>query len=179
TAGIIYSKDLLESLGIERSKYAIEQADLVLMVIDASETLTQADDDVMKLIEGKESVVIANKSDLSTLADTSSFSQPVVGTSALTGAGLETLRKVMVDVVTKGKVISSENPVVSNPRHKQALASALNHVELALQGLKAQTPVELAAIDLTGAVNALGEITGESVSEELLEIIFNRFCIGK
>ncbi|MDP2718571.1 MAG: tRNA uridine-5-carboxymethylaminomethyl(34) synthesis GTPase MnmE, partial [Dehalococcoidia bacterium] len=71
------------------------------------------------------------------------------------------------------------SPVVSNPRHKQALGSALNHLELALQGLKAQTPAELVAIDLTGAVNALGEITGESVNEELLEIIFDRFCIGK
>jgi tRNA modification GTPase len=92
---------------------------------------------------------------------------------------LEELEQAIVELIFSGKVMASDAALVTNPRHRQALQSALDHVRYAMQAVGAGSPVDLIAIDVTAAVNSLGEITGETATEDLLEIIFSEFCVGK
>ncbi len=179
TAGIRHSGDLLESLSVERSKKALEQADLILLVLDASQPLTDADRDIISSLAQKKVVVVGNKSDLPSQADLSVISWPKVFTSALKGEGLGKLEETMVDLVLAGQVYSSDRLLVSTPRQKGAMEKAANYVESALATVSKELPEDFISIDLTSAVNALGEITGETVGEDLLESIFSQFCIGK
>ena len=181
TAGIAESEDLVEKLGIERSREALSRADLALMTVDVSEPLQEADVEIAELIGDKPAILVANKIDLSQQAVLDSLLPSVrrARVSALTGEGLEELEEAMVEAVFSGKVVASDAPLVTNPRHKQALHEALEHVEAAVDASTSDTPTDLIAIDVTAAVNALGEITGETATEDLLQIIFSEFCVGK
>jgi tRNA modification GTPase len=181
TAGIAKSEDLVERLGIERSREALKRADLALMTVDVSEPLQEADIQIAELIGPKPTILVANKIDLPQLAVLDRLLPGVnrVRVSALTGEGLEELEEVMVEAVFSGKVMASDVPLIANPRHKQALHEALEHVQAAVKASQSDTPTDLIAIDVTAAVNALGEITGETATEDLLQIIFSEFCVGK
>jgi len=179
TAGIIHSKDLVESLGVGRSRKAIEQADLVLLVVDSSEPLTPADREIIDLIGDRAALVAANKCDLPQQAELEELRWDRVPTSALTGEGLASLEERMVNLSLGGKVSVSDALMVNNPRHKSALERAEQSLTQALSGLASAMPEDFITIDLTAALNALGEITGETVQEDLLEAIFSNFCVGK
>jgi tRNA modification GTPase len=179
TAGIIHSKDLVESLGVERSRRAIEQADLVLLVIDTSEPVMEADREIIDLIGDKAALVVANKCDLPQRAELEELPWEKVFTSALSGEGLAHLEERMVNLALGGKVFVSDTLVVNNPRHKSALERAEKNLSQALLSINSGIPDDFITIDLTAALNALGEITGETVQEELLETIFSNFCVGK
>jgi len=179
TAGIMESNNVVEALAVERSRKAITQADFVLLVIDTSEPLTQSDRGLIDLLSEKTVLVAANKGDLPRRADMDELPWLQVSTSALTGEGLEGLETAMVNSVLGGKVVTSDALLVTNPRHKEALQRAERHLRLARAALEENLPDDFVTIDLTAALNALGEITGEAVTDELLDIIFSRFCIGK
>jgi tRNA modification GTPase len=179
TAGIVESRDEVEALAVERSRRAVEQADFVLFVVDASEPLTESDEKLMDLLADKEVIVAANKSDLPPRAGVDELPWLRVSTSALTGAGIPELEKGMVNAVLGGRVITSDARMVTNPRHKEALQRAERHVVQAIASAEEGLAEDFVTIDLTAAVNALGDITGETITEELLETIFSRFCIGK
>jgi len=179
TAGIMESNNVVEALAVERSRKAITQADFVLLVIDTSEPLTQSDRGLIDLLSEKTVLVAANKCDLPRRADMDELPWLQVSTSALTGEGLEGLETAMVNSVLGGKVVTSDALLVTNPRHKEALQRAERHLRLARAALEENLPDDFVTIDLTAALNALGEITGEAVTDELLDIIFSRFCIGK
>ena len=179
TAGIIRSKDLVESLGVERSRKAIELADLVLIVIDVSQPITDADREIVALVGDKSALVVANKCDLPPQSKPDALGRDTVYTSALSGEGISDLEDKMVELVLGGKTVVSDAPMVANPRHKDALERAARSLDQALQDLKSGTPDDFVTIHLTASLNALGEITGETVHEDLLETIFANFCIGK
>jgi len=179
TAGIIDSRDEVEVLAVERSKNAIEQADFVLFVLDSSEPLADSDRQLIDLLAEKTVLVAANKCDLQRQAETNGLPWLQVSTSALTGEGLTDLENVMVNSVLGGRVITSDTSLVTNPRHKEALLRAKKHLDQAQTAIAESLPDDFVTIDLTASLNALGEITGETVTEELLETIFSRFCIGK
>jgi tRNA modification GTPase len=179
TAGIIHSKDMVESLGVERSRRAIEQADFVLALVDVSQPIAKADSETLELVGDKSSLVVANKCDLPHRAELSGLGSGVVLTSALTGQGINELEEQMVSAVLGGKVIVSDAPLVSNPRHRGALERAASSLDHALQAIDTGMPDDFVTIDLTAALTDLGEITGETVHEDLLEAIFRNFCIGK
>ena len=181
TAGIAQSDDVVERMGIERSRQALASADLALLVIDASEPVQDADREIAKLIGDKPVILVVNKTDLPVIATTDDLLPEArrVQLSTLTGEGLEGMEQAMTELVFSGQVVASDTPLVSNPRHKQALQQALEHVQAAMEADSAGSPVDLIAIDVTGAVNALGEITGETATDDLLEVIFNEFCVGK
>ncbi len=179
TAGIVKTNDTVESLGIERSRRAIERADLVLMVVDSSQPLQESDREIFVLLVGKTVIVPANKVDLPWRADLSTLSWPVVEISALGGTGVEKLKESMLKVALGGKTVPSDGLLVSNPRHKDALVRGRRHLNQALDGLKTGVSDDMLTIDLASALNALGEITGETVGEDLLNTIFSRFCLGK
>jgi tRNA modification GTPase len=183
TAGITSAtNDPIERLGIERSRAALAQADLALLVVDASQPLTAVDRAIARLIDSKPAIVVQNKIDLSDgTPDCGSIlpNAPHIETSALTGMGQDRLEDTIVETVFSGQVTASEAPMVTNPRQKAALNRALEHLAAALTAWRSGLTADLVAIDLTGAVNALGEITGQTVSDDLLETIFGSFCIGK
>ena len=183
TAGITAQpQDPIERLGIERGRAALAQADLVLLVLDASEPLTDADRAIAALVGDKPAIVVLNKIDL--LDGQEPVSSPILDAtcvliSALTGQGLEDLEAAIVSTVLSGQVAATEAPLVTSPRHKEALNRALEHVQAAHTGYLDGQLTDLLAIDVTCAVNALGEITGQTASEDLVETIFGNFCVGK
>lgn len=179
TAGITKSANLVEHLGVERSRRSIEQADLVILVLDQSEELTPQDTEIMGLLGDKPVISVANKADLPQRASLDSLPWRCVPLSALTGRGLENLEREMVQAVLGGFVSTSDALLVSNPRHAEALTRAARHLQAARESRASNLPDDFVSIDLTAALSALGEITGETVGEELLETIFSRFCIGK
>lgn len=181
TAGIAEGKDLVERLGVERSHEALQRADLTLMVVDGSEPLQEEDREIASLLNGKPSLLVINKNDLPQVASIDGLlpQRRSIRLSALTGEGLAKLEEVILDTIFSGKVVVSDAPLVTNPRHKQALQSALEHLSNVEGAHKEALPADFLAIDLHGAINDLGEITGETVTEDLLEVIFSQFCIGK
>ncbi len=179
TAGIIDSKDEVEALAVDRTKKAIVQADFVLFVIDASEPLAYSDRQLIDLLTEKTVLVAANKCDLPRRAELDGLPWLQVSTSALTGEGLAELENGIVDFVLGGRVTASDAPLVTNPRHKEALIRAKQHLAHAQSAIAENLPDDFITIDLSAALNALGEITGETVTDELLDTIFSRFCIGK
>jgi tRNA modification GTPase len=179
TAGITRSEDVIETLGVERSRKAIEKSSLVLLVTDASQPLNAVDFEIIELLDGKSVLVAGNKCDLPAQTDLRSLPWPVVRTSALTGEGINQLEEKMADIALGGKVVSPDAFLVTNIRHKEALERAREHLSQAQESLEATMPDDFVTIDLNAALDDLGEITGETVREELLDIIFSRFCIGK
>lgn len=182
TAGIrTASDDLVERMGIERSRTALAAADLALLVVDGSEPLTPADGDIATLVGDKMALVVVNKSDLPAVTDARQLlpQRPHLRVSALTGRGLEALEEAIVETVFAGQAVASDAVLVSSPRHKEAIHRALDHVVAAQAASAGGLPADLVSIDVTAAVNVLGEITGETTHEDVLEAIFSRFCIGK
>lgn len=180
TAGIADSDSLVEQLGIERSRQALEQADLVLMVIDGSQARSSDDEEIVALVGEKAAMLIINKADLPQRGQVTLLpGRPRAHISALTGQGLPELEQALIDLVFSGQVMSSGLPLVSNARHEDALRRALQHLRDAVSTREQGMPGDFVSIDLRAAINALGEITGETASEDLLETIFSSFCIGK
>jgi len=182
TAGIrAASDDPVEQIGIERSRAALAAADLALLVVDASEPLTPADSEIAALVGTKTALVVINKSDLPAVTDACHLlpQRPHLHVSALTGQGLETLEEAVVETIFAGQALASNAVLVSNPRHKASIHRALDHVVAAQATLAEGLPADFVSIDVTAAVNVLGEITGETAHEDMLEAIFGRFCIGK
>jgi len=182
TAGIRNdTRNLAEDLGVARSRAALAQADLALLVIEGSSPLTAPDLEIAALIGGKPAILAINKTDLSMVAEVNGIlpGAPRVEISALTGAGIADLEQAIQGAVFAGRVVASDVALVSNPRHRDVLRRAHGHVGSALAAHRAGVPDDLVSIDLTAAANALGEITGETVSDTLLETIFGRFCVGK
>jgi tRNA modification GTPase len=182
TAGIrMETDDEVERIGVARSRAALDRADLALLVLDGSQPLDGADRDIAALVGRKPALVVANKCDLPRVPLPADFlpAAPRLSVSALTGEGIEALEEAIVELVLGGTVTAADTPLVSNPRHQALLNRALDHVQAAEGGHLAGLSPDLVAIDVREAVDALGEITGETASEDLLEAIFSNFCIGK
>jgi tRNA modification GTPase len=182
TAGIrADTRDMAEDMGVERSRAALAQADLALLVVDANRPIDGGDREIAALIGAKSAITVLNKTDLPVRADVGDLlpGAPVVEISALTGAGVGALERAIEEVVFGGRVVAGEPALVSSARHRDVLRRAQEGVQAAIDARAEGLPVDFVSIGLRGAVHALGEITGESVSETLLETIFSRFCIGK
>ena len=185
TAGIrAEPTDEVERIGVERSRAALERADVALMVIDNSSDLEHSDWEIEKLVGRKPALLVVNKTDLpprvapDVLVDFLPDA-PRVSISALTGQDVDALEKSLVDLILGGKVTPADTPLVSNPRHKALLQRAVENTQAAIVAHRAGLFADLVSIDVREATEALGEITGETVTEDLLETIFSNFCIGK
>jgi tRNA modification GTPase len=151
------------------------------MVIDGSEKLEAGDWEIEKLVGNKPALLVINKNDLTSVAAPADFLPAArrIRISALAGEGIEALEEAIVELVAGGSVILADTPLVSNPRHKALLQHALSHTQAAIAAQQAGLSPDLVSIDVRAAVDALGEITGETVTEDLLDTIFSKFCIGK
>ncbi|MHB1295442.1 MAG: tRNA uridine-5-carboxymethylaminomethyl(34) synthesis GTPase MnmE [Anaerolineae bacterium] len=181
TAGITESADPIERLGIARSRLSAERADLVLVLVDGNVSPSEEDRAIAELAQGKAAVVVLNKSDLPSVSTYDEIlpAAPHVHISALTGQGIAALEALLLDTVLSGQVAPERDPVSGNPRHHELFRRALEHTHRAQAALADGRPIELAAIDVSEVVHALGEVTGETAGDDLLENIFGRFCIGK
>ncbi|WCJ58655.1 50S ribosome-binding GTPase [Fontisphaera persica] len=180
TAGLREAADAIEAEGVRRSQEALRRAELVLHVLDVSEPLTPLDQRHLTELAGRPRVIVCNKSDLpaqwSLPAD---FPAPVVAVCCLTGTGVEALKEAIKNLVWGGEVQAEMLEVMINARHQDALRRALEATANAQQALQADASLECVALDLRIAVNTVGEITGQTATEDLLDAIFSQFCIGK
>ncbi len=183
TAGIrTHTTDAVEKIGVARSRSALAHADLALMLVDSSAPLTAGDWEIEALVRGKPALLVLNKIDLPQAhPPPADFlpGVPRVPLSALTGEGLDKLEETLVEQITGGQVITSDAAIVSNPRHQALIARAIEHTRAALAAQEAGLSPDLVSVDVREAVDALGEITGETATEDLLDTIFSKFCIGK
>ena len=184
TAGIRKSLDDVERIGIERSYEYIKEADLVMLVLDSSGELSEQDRNVFLKSKDKKRIVVLNKTDLdSKLSEdavkTLAQDAPIIKISAKTEEGKETLLSVIRDMFFSGLVSQNMGDYVTNERHKEALLRAKEHLNFCLDTLTTGECVDLVCVDLNDAIADLGEIVGQSVTEEIVDRIFTRFCVGK
>ncbi|MBM6859474.1 tRNA uridine-5-carboxymethylaminomethyl(34) synthesis GTPase MnmE [Clostridium saudiense] len=180
TAGIRETEDVVEKIGVERSKEKLKEADLVLLVLDTSRELDQEDRDIIESVKDKKCILILNKIDLEWKIEEDiidSF-ENVIKISAKEEIGLDELKQTIKNLFFNGK-IDAESLIISNSRHKQALYRALENAESALVRVKNNEYLDLISIYVTASLRALGEITGSELEEDLVNKIFSDFCVGK
>jgi len=176
TAGLRESGDAIEIEGIRRSRQTFETAELILHVFDAAEPLTAADQNYVAEFAGKKRILICNKSDLPRQLNLPAAS---IHVSCITGGGLEALKDAIKESVWSGEIKAEMLQVMINSRHQEALRRARTATQQTLAALRDNLTLELIAMDLRIAVNAIGEIVGKTTTEDLLDSIFSQFCIGK
>lgn len=198
TAGIRDTADAVEKIGVERAKKMSEEADLILYVIDSSEALDENDEAILKLIEGKKTIILLNKSDLSEVTDKKAVEDfyrkifdhsgqfndkddPVslLRISAKEKKGLDELKALIENYFFHGKIVSEDELYITNVRHKEAILEALESMRQVKQSLENHMPEDFYSIDLMSAYASLGRILGEEVGEDLVNKIFSEFCMGK
>lgn len=180
TAGIRETEDVVEKIGVEKSKEKIEEADLVLLMLDTSRELDDEDKEIIEAVKDKNVIAILNKIDLDTNMDLSAISEfeNIIKISAKEQLGIGDLKQKIKDMFFSGKV-DNESLIISNSRHKQALFRAQENSAEALTRAEQDEYLDLISIFVTSALRALGEITGSELEEDLVNKIFGDFCVGK
>jgi tRNA modification GTPase len=180
TAGLREAGDEIEVEGIRRSRESLARADLVLHVLDGSEALTEADKKHLGEFASKKRVLVRNKTDLPARLDLPAAEKTtVVEVCCLSGKGIEPLKDAIKELVWAGEIRAEMLQVMINSRHQDALTRARAATERTIEALRTNQTLELAAMDLRIATNAVGEIVGKTTTEDLLDSIFSQFCIGK
>jgi len=180
TAGIHDSSDLVESIGIEKSKEAFNKADLVLLVLDASESLSEEDKKLLSMIEGRTALVVLNKTDLEQKLDESLLSSyNVIKISVAEGSGVEALKDSIEKLIGAGGLRRTEDIVINNVRHENLLNSARIELFQALQMIDEGEAMDFIEVNVHAAYDFLGEIIGETAGEQVIDEVFSRFCLGK
>ncbi|HZU10622.1 MAG TPA: GTPase, partial [Pseudacidobacterium sp.] len=181
TAGLREAADEAESIGIQKSREALADADLVLIVLDASVPLREDEAELIASLEGRRALVAANKCDLN--LEQSELQIPgdglkLVRTSAITGEGIDELRRVVLELV-HGPGAGNENGMLTTVRHHQAVTGALDSLAAARKAVAEKIPHEMLLLDLYAALRHLDSLTGETTPDDILNLIFSTFCIGK
>lgn len=184
TAGIRETADTVERIGVARAREVTAQADLLLLLLDASAPLSADDKEVMGLLAGRQALVLVNKTDLPAVIDMDEVARhapgkQVIRISATEGTGVAELERAIVDMVYSGAVSQAEGAFVTNLRHSRILQAARDRLAEARVTAAAGLPPDCIAVDLRAAWEALGEIVGETVGEDIIDQIFSQFCIGK
>ena len=184
TAGIRETSDVVEAIGVDRSKDAFNKADLVLLLLDSSRPLSEDDISLMKAAEEKPCIAVLNKTDLAPKVSESDIKEylktaQIISTSLLNDEGTEGLKDAMEALITGGKVRREEDILVSNTRHIQLLKNALGEIDEALAMTRAGEAMDFLEVNANAAFQYLGEITGDTASGEIIDEVFARFCLGK
>ena len=184
TAGIRETDDIVEQIGVKRSKEALEKADLVLFLLNSSEELTEDDKELLKLTEGKTTIVILNKLDLETKIDIEevgklAYNHPIIKTSMTTYKGIDELEKNIRDLFFGGAARPKDATYLSNTRQINLIQRALASLNDAIGAAELGLEVDMVLIDYTNTFNLLGEVIGENSGDELINELFSRFCLGK
>lgn len=182
TAGIRETEDVVEKIGVERSKEKINEADLVLLMLDSSRELDEEDKEIISHIKDKKYIVLLNKSDLDGKINKDDLkelnSKYMINISVKTGEGINEVKTTIKELFFKGE-INANNIIITNTRHKEALFRAKESIVSAIDVLNNTFAIDLASIDIRNAWSYLGEITGDSLEENIIDKIFKEFCLGK
>lgn len=179
TAGVCEAEDVVEAEGVRRAREKCQTADIVLLVVDGSQPLTLDDSLALDACQGRRTILVVNKADRKQVDLPEPYSSlPLVSVSAKNRHGLENLCDLIVEQFTGGGEVS-ESTLVSDRRHREALLKASEALNRFMVGFDDNQPTEILALELREALHALGEITGETTPDEILEQIFSRFCVGK
>ena len=183
TAGIRDTEDIVEKIGVNKSREYIEKADLIIYVVDSSTELDENDQEIIEAIQNKKAIVLLNKSDLDAKTDASvlqtQLSKPILSISAKNNTGIHELETLIEEMFFSGKLSFNDEVYITNIRQKNALAEAQNSLKMVLQSIADGMPEDFFTIDMMNAYEALGTIIGESVGEDLVNEIFSKFCMGK
>ncbi|WP_416827903.1 tRNA uridine-5-carboxymethylaminomethyl(34) synthesis GTPase MnmE [Ectobacillus polymachus] len=184
TAGIRETEDIVEKIGVERSKDMLQKADLVLLVLNYNEQLSSEDEELFAVIKEKESIIIVNKTDLPEKIDMQRVQElasgaPIITTALLEEKGIEELEQAIADVFLEGKMEAGDLTYVSNTRHIGLLQQAETTISDAIEAIYNGVPIDLVQIDITRTWEILGEIIGDTVQDSLIDQLFSQFCLGK
>ena len=186
TAGIRNTKDVVEQIGVERAKKYAADADLIIYVVDASVPLDENDQEIIPLIQSKNTIILLNKSDLECiveeeelLSQIASDNVRIIKTSTRENTGIDILEENIKDMFFNGKIKMNDEVVITNLRHKAALQDACDSLYQVRKSLEDEMPEDFYSIDLMSAYASLGTIIGEEVGEDLVNEIFSKFCMGK
>ncbi|WP_214722325.1 tRNA uridine-5-carboxymethylaminomethyl(34) synthesis GTPase MnmE [Exiguobacterium sp. s192] len=184
TAGIRETEDIVERMGVEKSRQALNSADLILLVLNGNDALTEEDVLLFEAIRGMNAIIIVNKSDLPQQIDLERVTQladdrPIVTTSLLEEAGVMDLEAAIAALFFEQGVEGQDMTYVSNARHIQLIKQASQMIEDALGAAEASMPIDMVQIDLRRAWDTLGEINGDTAQDSLLDKLFSQFCLGK
>ena len=184
TAGIRNTDDTVEKIGVEKSIKSIEKADLVVVMIDGSGFFGDEDVEVLHATKNKKRIVLINKTDLGQskyveAVKAKANGSVVIEVSAKTGMGLDILADEIRKVYNFGELAREDSAVITNMRHKTALIKAGEALGRVVEAIDMNMPSDIASIDINIAIDALGEITGETVSDDIVTAIFHSFCVGK
>ncbi|MFI3210858.1 MAG: tRNA uridine-5-carboxymethylaminomethyl(34) synthesis GTPase MnmE [Peptostreptococcaceae bacterium] len=184
TAGIRETDDVVEKIGVEKSRESLESADLIVIVLDYSKKLSKEDIDILDKIKNKKTIVLLNKIDLEKNIDIKEIEQYVdkdfiIEISALKEIGIDKLQDKIESMVYKGSVSNSSDLIITNSRHKDALSKAYESINDALIAIDGNIPYDFIEVDFKNVWDYLGYINGDTIKEDLLDTIFTNFCIGK
>ena len=184
TAGIRDAKDEVEKIGIAKSKEVAKDADLIIAIFDSSKDLTEEDLDILNIAKGKKSIILLNKADLnSVLAESderfTNVSTNVIKISALNGEGIEKLYGVISKMFNLNEINVDNDIIITNLRHKNLISKAIENVKKAKETIQADMPIDIVAIYIKDILEDLGNITGDGVTEDIINEIFSKFCLGK
>lgn len=184
TAGIRETKDKVEEIGVARSKEYFSRADIVIFVLDSSDILSEEDKNIFELIGSKKAIILINKVDLPSrldrgLVERYAGGRKIIDISIKTGEGIELLKDEIYNFVYSGEIKYTQEVLVTNVRHKDLLVKAKSSMRKAMETLDRKLPLDLISIDINEALEYIGQITGESVREDIIDRIFSQFCVGK
>jgi len=184
TAGIRETEDLVEKIGVERSRQVLQEADLILLVLNYGDELTEEDKKLFEAVHDMDVIVIVNKTDLPQKLDMEELERvagnhSIVNTSLIEEKGIDQLEASISDIFFEGDIDTGDMTYVSNVRHVQLLKQAKDALRDATNGMEAGMPIDLVQIDVTRTWELLGEIVGDTVNESLIDQLFSQFCLGK
>ena len=183
TAGIRETEDVVEKIGVDKARANADDADLLIYVVDGSCPLDENDYQIMNLIEGRKSIVLLNKTDLEMVLTPEEIKEKtgkeVVAVSAKEQRGIDLLEEKIKELFLSGEINFNDEVMITNVRHKTAMSEALKSLSLVKQSIEDQMPEDFYSIDLMNAYEQLGTIIGESLGDDLVNEIFNKFCMGK
>ena len=184
TAGIRETEDIVEKIGVERSRKALSEADLILLVLNQSESLTPEDKQLLDITSGNKRIILLNKTDLPSRINQEDLvpyleNESAFPISVLTSEGLDQLEQAIADLFFGGNTGDKDASYLSNTRHIALLEKAEHSLAEVIQGIESGMPVDLVQIDMTRCWDYLGEIVGDSVQDELITQLFSQFCLGK
>lgn len=184
TAGIRKAKDEVEQIGIEKSRKIANEADLVIAIFDGSNELDEQDIEILDIIKNKKCIILLNKMDLSSKIDESdnrlsSITNNIIKISALNKQGIEKIGDIILKMFNLNQINLDNELVITNVRHKNLISKAIQSVKHARIALNEKTPLDIVTIYIKNILDSMGEITGDSTSEDIINDIFSKFCLGK
>ena len=183
TAGIRESSNEIEKIGIDKSKKALSDSDLIIAIFDKTKKLCKEDIEILNSLQDKNAIIVLSKNDLketkTTKEDFSKYNKDIIDISIKTDEGIEELYNKMVEVFDINKIETENTSIITNIRHKELIKNAKDNVLKAIGAIKENMPIDITAIYLKEAVSELNKITGENVTEDIISEIFSKFCLGK